>query len=263
MGTIAITGAASGLGAATTARLRADGHRVITVDLHDADVIADLGTPAGRRSAIDAIDDASGGVLDGLVTFAGVAGLPDRAGSLLISVNYFGSAELLTALRPLLARAEAPAAVAISSNATTCQPAWSAELVDACLDGDEERARVLADKEGSIQSYPAGKVAIARYVRRNAPTPEWIGEGIRLNAIAPGMIDTPLVAEGYAVPELAAALDGFPIPVGRRGRPEEIAGFVAYLLGPEGRFFCGSLLFMDGGTDAHFRADDWPTVWTP
>ena len=42
-----------------------------------------------------------------------------------------------------------------------------------------------------------------------------------------------------------------------------ITGFVAYLLGPEGRFFCGSLLFMDGGTDAHFRADDWPTVWTP
>ncbi len=53
------------------------------------------------------------------------------------------------------------------------------------------------------------------------------------------------------------------IPVGRPGRPEEVAGFIAYLLGPEARFFCGSMLFIDGGTDALFRTNDWPQLWEP
>jgi len=43
------------------------------------------------------------------------------------------------------------------------------------------------------------------------------------------------------------------------GTPEELAAFVAFLLGPEARFFCGSVIFVDGGTDALMRADDHPT----
>lgn len=62
--------------------------RVIGVDLHDADVTVDLGTPAGRESAIEQITTLSDGVIDGLVTWAGMGGLPSRMGSLLASVNY-------------------------------------------------------------------------------------------------------------------------------------------------------------------------------
>ncbi|PYS95788.1 MAG: hypothetical protein DMF50_07210, partial [Acidobacteria bacterium] len=51
-GAIAVTGAASGIGAATTARLIARGHNVITVDLHDAEITCDLGTVVGRRHAL-------------------------------------------------------------------------------------------------------------------------------------------------------------------------------------------------------------------
>ena len=68
MGTIVITGASSGIGAATAARLSADGHRVIGVDLERSDVDADLGTPAGRRAAIQGVSSLSNGVVDGLVT---------------------------------------------------------------------------------------------------------------------------------------------------------------------------------------------------
>ena len=93
--------------------------------------------------------------------------------------------------------------------------------------------------------------------------PDWIGADITLNAIAPGLVDTPLVAEGKAHPEIGPLLEGFPIPVGRPGRPEELAGFVAYLLGPEARFFCGSLLFCDGGTDALIHPHDLPALWEP
>jgi len=261
MGTICVTGSASGMGAATAARLVADGHRVIGVDQRDADVVADLSTSEGRDAAIAGVDDLAGGALDGLVTFAGLGPLPGRSGALLTSVNYFGTVTVLVGLRPMLANGSDAAAVAISSNSTTCQPGVPQDLVDACVAGDEERARALGEEGGSIVAYPASKTAIARFVRRNAPTDDWIGSGIRLNAIAPGLIDTPLVAEGMDDPDMKPLLEGFPIPVGRPGRPDEIAILVDYLLSPLAGFFCGSVLFCDGGTDALLRPDDWPATW--
>ena len=267
MGTIAVTGAGSGIGAATAARLRADGHTVIGVDLKGAEVEADLGTPEGRATAIAEVTDRSGGVLQGLVPCAGVAGMPDRAASLLVSVNYFGTVELLEGLRPLLAAGAPSAAVAISSNSTTTQPGYSLALVDALLEGDEAAAREVADsgKGGSLNAYPASKNAVAKWVRRNAVTPEWGGSGITLNAVAPGMIATPMIDEGRTDPMIKQGLEMFEgtIAVGRPGKPEEIAGLIAYLLGPEARFFCGSIVYCDGGTDALFRANDWPALWEP
>ena len=258
MRTIAITGSASGIGAATAERLRAAGDRVIGVDVRDADVVADLGTAEGRAGAIEGITAAADGRLDGFVPCAGLGGLPGRPGSLLVSVNYFGSVVLLEGLRPLL-EAAGGAAVAISSNSTTIQPNWPAEIAEACLAGDEQRARELADASDSMSTYPATKSALARWVRRNAA--DWAAAGVALNAIAPGLVETALVAEGRADPTMAPMLAGLPIPVGRGGRAEEIAAFLAFLLSPEARFFCGSVLFVDGGTDALLRADDWPARW--
>jgi len=249
------------MGAATAARLTTNGHRVVGVDLRDADVIADLATPDGRAAAVAAVTETAGGTLDGLVTFAGLGPLPGRSGALVASVNYFGTIALLEGLRPALARGDNSSAVAISSNSTTCQPGIPEALVGACLENDEDAARELAEAGGSLLAYPSSKLAIARYVRRNATTPDWIGAGIRLNAIAPGLIDTPLVAEGMADPEMKPLLEQFPIPVGRPGTPDELAGLVAYLLSPEAAFFCGSVIFCDGGTDALLRADDWPSIW--
>src|SRR6185312_13446458 len=117
------------------------GDRVIGVDRYDADVICDLATPAGRQAAIDEVTQACGGALDGLVTCAGLGGATGRAASMLVSVNYFGTVELLAGLRPALARGDEAAAVAISSNSTTVQPGWSPDLVDACLAGSEDEAR--------------------------------------------------------------------------------------------------------------------------
>ncbi|HWE66866.1 MAG TPA: SDR family oxidoreductase [Acidimicrobiales bacterium] len=256
---MAVTGSASGIGAACSARLGAAGYTVIGVDQHDADVVADLGTVEGRASAVAGISAACGSDLAGVVTCAGLAGSPDRAGSLLASVNYFGTVELLTGLRPLLR--QGGSAVAISSNSTTVQPAIPADLVEACLAHDETTARALADAVGSMVTYPASKLAVAYWVRRQATGPEWAGMGVRLNAIAPGMIDTPMVSSMQSHPEVGPLLDMLPIPVGRKGRPEEIAALVELLLGPHGGFFCGSVLFCDGGSDAVLRTNDWPASW--
>jgi NAD(P)-dependent dehydrogenase (short-subunit alcohol dehydrogenase family) len=256
---VAVTGAASGIGAACRTRLTASGHRVISVDLHGADVVADLGTGSGRQHAVGAVRELSGGSLAGIVTCAGLAGSPARSGSLLGSVNYFGTVDFLFGLRPLISAGGA--AVAISSNSTTVQPAIPAPLVAAFLEHDEERARALADDAGSMVTYPASKLAVAHWVRREATGPDWAGSGLRLNAIAPGMIDTPMVAGMRADADVGPLLDMLPIPLGRPGRPEEIAALVEFLLSPDAAFFCGSVLFCDGGSDALLRTTDWPAAW--
>lgn len=258
-----VTGAASGLGAAITAGLRAAGHRVIGVDLHDADVHADLSEPAGRAAAIEAVGELADGAIGGLVPCAGVAGLTDRPGSLLASVNYFGTIEILEGLRPLLAAGGETAAVAISSNSTTIQPGLPMHAVDALLAGDEAEARRVADEVGSLEMYPVTKTAVSRWVRRHAPTEEWAGSGIVLNAIAPGPIETPMLDATRRDPTVGGFVDALPTPVGRSGRPEEIAALVRFLLGPDARFICGSVFFVDGGLDALLRADDHPTPWEP
>src|SRR5262245_4284346 len=84
--TYAVTGSASGIGAATTAWLRARGDRVIGCDLRAADVCGDLSSPAGRAAVIDGVSRLSGGVLDGIVANAG-GGPPET----MLALNFFGA----------------------------------------------------------------------------------------------------------------------------------------------------------------------------
>ncbi|GAA4473956.1 SDR family oxidoreductase [Rhodococcus olei] len=264
MATYVLTGAASGLGAATKARLESEGHRVIGVDVQSADVTVDLRTAAGRAEAIERVTALADGPIDGFVPFAGLAAATGRPAADLITVNYFGAIELLEGLRPLLAAAERPSVVLISSNSTTSQPGWPVELADACLDGDEAKAVEIAAGFGdlaAIQAYPATKAALAYYARTKSA--EYIKEGIRLNAIAPGLIETPMTVEGREDPLIGEAMRGFlaTIPAGRAGTPEEIAALVSFLLGPDSTYFVGSVVFVDGGTDAAFRGRDWPKMW--
>ncbi|MFF2108014.1 SDR family oxidoreductase [Rhodococcus koreensis] len=263
MATYVITGAASGIGAASRHTLEAGGHTVIGVDLAHTDVTADLSTPGGRAAAAAAVTERSGGVVDGLVCCAGLGSLSHVPGGKLIAVNYFGAVELVTALKPALERANGASVVVISSSSTTTQPGIPENLVTACLRGDEAEAVRIGDEVTAIPAYPASKLALAWWIRREAVRPEWIGSGIRLNAIAPGMIDTPMTSGDDLDPELAKALDFYPVPLGRRGRPDEIAALVEFLLGPGSTLFCGSVVFADGGTDAQLRQQDWPAAWNP
>lgn len=254
-----MTGSASGIGAATADRLAAAGHRVIGVDVAGADVVADLGTTAGRAAAGQRIGELAGGRLDGLVTAAGLGGGAGSSGARLVAVNYFGTVDLVLGLRPLLAAGRDACVVCLGSNSATVQPDWPLELAEACLAGDEPAAVAAGGAVSSIVAYPAVKAAISWWVRGHAP--EWMAEGVRLNVVAPGLTDTPMSRTQRADAVIGDAINNFPVPLGRAIEPDEIADVIAFVLAA--RAFVGSVVVADGGTEALLRPRDWPTVWTP
>lgn len=262
MGTYAVTGSASGMGAAVVDRLVLDGHDVITVDLKEADVVADLSTPAGRRAAAQGVLERCGGVLDGAVLAAGIGPAPGRERPRLIAeINVLGVIELLEAWRPALAAADRAKVVVFSSNSTTTVPMVPKRTIRALLDGDVERAvgslKVFGRMAPSF-AYGASKIAVSHWVRQQATTRAWAGEGIRLNALAPGAIMTPLLEQQLSTPAEAKRIKAFPVPIGGYGDPQHLAAWVIHMLSDAADFLCGSVVFVDGGSDAYFRATDWP-----
>lgn len=260
MGTYAVTGSASGMGRAAARGLRDKGHTVIGVDLHDSEVVADLSTQAGRVDAARQVLRSAKGRLDGAVLAAGL-GPSGGTGRPIAEVNYFGVVELLDHWRPALAAANRAKVVVLGSNSATTSPAIPRRTVRALLASDIDRAsrsvRFLGPAR-PVMMYAASKVAVSRWVRRHAATPEWIGAGIRLNVLAPGAVQTPLLEEQLARPHQSRAVRRFPVPVGEFGDAEQLALWIRFMLSDAADFLCGSVVVVDGGTEAHFRADDWP-----
>ncbi|NUO86241.1 MAG: SDR family oxidoreductase [Cupriavidus sp.] len=256
MKTAIVTGAASGMGAAVRQRMLADGCRVIGVDLRDADILADLSTEAGRAAAIDAVLSQSGGRIDQLVCCAGLGPHVDPA-TLVASVNYFGVVALLDGLFDALREGTQPCAVVVSSNSATLQSWDGSPLRDAYLANDE--AGVLAmlaaaaqteatrDQAGYI-AYASSKHAVTAAARQRAAA--WGRAGVRLNVVAPGAVETPLLQAGLEDPRYGDAIRDFLPPLGRRAQPEEVAALIAFLCGPQAAYMHGNVVFIDGGLDA-------------
>jgi len=249
-----MTGGATGIGAAIKQQLRDAGHTVIVVDIKDADIIADLSKAEGRRQAVAGIRQRAGSGLDGLVPCAGlppVATPPSR----IVSVNYFGAVEVVEGLQDLLQQ-QRGSVVLISSNSAPMS--GDDTLVQLMLAGDEGGARARADEQGNGQNaYAGSKLALARWMRRN--TRAWATAGVRLNAVAPGHTVTPMTDAVEADPQYGEAIRQFAasIPVGRSGRPEDIANAVCFMLSERASFMAGSVVFVDGGHDAMLRPDEF------
>lgn len=262
MGVYVVTGAASGMGRAAAQKLRERGHTVVGVDLRDVQVVADLSTPAGRRTAIDGVLAQVDGHLDGAILAAGVGPAPgaDRP-RVIFEVNYRGVVDLLDGWRSALARADEAKVVVFGSNSTTTTPLVPRRAIRALLAGDTEKAlralRIFGRNAPSI-AYGTSKIAVSHWVRRQATTAQWAGAGIRLNALAPGAVLTPLLEKQLATAAEAKNIERFPVPIGGFGDPGDLAEWAVFMLSPAARFLCGSIVFVDGGSDAYFRAGDWP-----
>lgn len=253
MSVTVVTGSASGIGAAICEQLKRAGHRVIGIDRQQADIVADLSTAEGRRAAVAAAVDACGGVLDGLVCCAGL-GSTAPSSSLIVSVNYFGMSDLVDGLGDALARGSRPAVLLVGSVASVQAGMDRLPMVAAMLAGDEADAGAQADAMAMTHAaYAASKYAITVYARRKAV--EWGPRGIRVNVIAPGAVDTPLLKAAMDDPRFGEATRKFVAPLGRNSGPEEIANVATFLQSDQASFVNGTVVFVDGGMDAMTRPD--------
>jgi NAD(P)-dependent dehydrogenase (short-subunit alcohol dehydrogenase family) len=253
MGIIAITGSGSGIGAATADALRALGHRVIGIDIGNADLSVDLSSADGRAQAVSGVLERCDGVLDGLVLCAGL-GPQVEPPARIVSVNYFGAVELLDGLLPALSRGSNPAAVVVSSVSST-QISWDRNPLAAALEAGEEAALAgIVDNAGEMRghvAYAGSKNAVTVAVRRRAI--DWGRAGVRLNTVAPGMVETPLLQAGLDDARYGNAIRNFVAPLGRSTKPQEIAAMIVYLLSSQAGFVHGAQFVIDGGVDAMMR----------
>lgn len=253
MATFAMTGGATGIGAAIKEHLHNAGHRVVVADIKDADIIADLSSSNGRQVAIEGITAACNGALDGFIACAGVASHVSNK-KLIPAVNYYGTTELMEGLAGLLAN-NSGSALLISSNSAPMSS--DADFVDLLLDGDEDAALRHVEGIDGQAAYSGSKQAVARWMRRNVN--RFAQLGVRINAIAPGYTQTPMTKAVEESEEYGQAIRDFmaSIPVGRPGQPEDMANAAAFLLSDAASFICGSVIFVDGGHDAMLRPDQF------
>jgi len=261
-----VTGAASGIGAATTRWLRERGSRVIGCDLRDADVVADLTTGDGRKALVDGVTRLSGGSIDAIAAVAG-GGPPQTS----LQLNFFGTVATLEGLRPLLKSSPAPRAIAVSSIASFSPV--DEGLVETMLKIDEKAAIdgawKFASKIAPIEKmtptqaiqvglalYANAKYSLNCWCRRAAGSPDWAGAGITLNVIAPGFIDTSAAAYILSNPESKAAMGQMvPLRGSYPGRPEQMAAIIAWCLSEENSLMTGQILFVDGGVECSRRGE--------
>ncbi|MEU4102154.1 SDR family oxidoreductase [Streptomyces tanashiensis] len=252
--TCLVTGAASGIGAATAALLRKRGHTVIGADRDEGDVRADLSTAGGRAELVARARELTGGRLDAVVSCAGVA----HFDPVTVRVDHFGAVATLDGLRPLLVAGTDPRAVVVGS-VDSVHPTDPA-IVDAALAGDEDAAvsaaRAAVDRGEGHLVHSSSEASVSRWVRRAAPTDAWAGAGVPLNAVAPGVVVTPLTRPLLDDPEMRGLVErSVPMPLHGHARPEQIAPLIAWPASPENTLVTGQVVFADGGADAVLRGD--------
>ena len=230
MGVYAVTGGSNGIGAKTISILKQKGHETINIDWKRGDIEADLSLPEGRQKAIDELFSLCPQGLDGLILCAGIPGSRKDL-RLILSVNYFG---------------------------TISREDMKTDLVDLLNNNRDDEYRILevigrmdgADLNTGDQIYAASKYALCRWMRRHSAS--YAANGVRINAVAPGNVNTPMTATGSK--DTAAALNALPIPTKygtkKQMDPEEIASVITFLISPEARGVNGIVMFVDGGTDA-------------
>ncbi len=250
MAIYAMTGGATGIGAALKEQLREQGDTVIVVDIKEGDVIADLSTSEGRQAAIDGVRELAPDGLDGFIPCAGL-GSHIKPPSLIAQVNFFAVIATIEGLRDLVAKKNG-SILLVSSNSAPMIENDNA-FVQACLAGDEDAA--LAECNDGHTGYAGSKRAITIWMRRNVA--EYAQGGVRMNAVAPGITQTAMTEEISQDEEFGEAIKQFAeiTPMGGSAQPEQIASAMQYLLSPAADFICGSVLFVDGGTDAMMRPD--------
>jgi NAD(P)-dependent dehydrogenase (short-subunit alcohol dehydrogenase family) len=238
-GAVIVTGAAGGIGAALCERMRQDGYIAIgidqkfasaadtclQVDLSESEQLVDIGRELARDYELKAV------VHNGAVQpIAGAGETSFAEWTNALRVNVLAVDALMSGTRENLAANDGSVVVisSVHGRATT----------------------------GGITAYATTKAALEGWVRSAAMD---LGPGIRVNAIAPGAIDTAKLREGFArwgeTAEKRKEMLRQRTALRRIGAPSDVAGAVSFLIGDDARFVTGTVLVVDGGATARLGSE--------
>lgn len=239
---VVVTGAASGIGAATAARLTAAGREVIGLDRQPArecpTVLCDLSRPETIDSAVAELPAEIGGL-------ANVAGLPGTfPAEMVMRVNVLGLRHLTEALLPRLAAGSA--VVNVASVAAVRHPRPREEVAELLATPSFEAglAWCLDHPLDAPSAYRFSKQVLVEWTLQASAA--WRPRDVRVVSVSPGVVDTPILPD-FRASMGDAAIDIATAEAGRLAEPYDIAPVIAFLLSPDARWVNGVDLRVDGG----------------
>jgi 2-hydroxycyclohexanecarboxyl-CoA dehydrogenase len=225
--TVVVTGGAAGIGAATVARFREEGARVVVFDLNAENKIDITDYDAVKKAVAEV------GPIDILVNNAGwdmfkpFLKTDPAFWQKIISINLVGAMNMMHCVLPGMVERGRGKVVTVASDA----------------------GRVGSSGEAPYSACKGGLIALTKTLAR-----ELAGKGIRLNVVCPGLTETNMLAEfmkGAGNPDKLAEAYRRAIPIGRLGKPDDIPGAILFFASDDADFITGQVLSVSGGLTMH------------